>query len=253
MKKIKLFILLTIIILTCTGCSVEYNINITEDNIEESINISDNITSTRTKEDILEEYNTWYPTYVNYITEGETIEIEDFSYKTEGVEYHQKKIENLNNGYKYTYNYTYPIDKYYDAYTLARTYNEVTVQKRYDSLVVKTSKANYLCDYDYFDEVKVNITVDPKVYKLNYTNTSDVIGNTYTWTLNRSNCNDSQILLTLDTISGIKNDQDNNLDIKPWSEYTLYMFLGILVLIIIVVYFIFKKMKEKNEKMDLDD
>ena len=41
MKRIKLLFLLTLITITCTGCSVEYNINITKDNIEETIYVSD--------------------------------------------------------------------------------------------------------------------------------------------------------------------------------------------------------------------
>ena len=47
MKRNKLLFLLTLIVMTCTGCSVEYNINITKNNIEETINVNDNITSNR--------------------------------------------------------------------------------------------------------------------------------------------------------------------------------------------------------------
>ena len=256
MKKIKLLFSMTLIILTCTGCTVEYNLNVTEENIEEVIKVNDYITSTRTKEDILNEYNTWYPTYVNFITQGESIEIEDYSQKTDGVEYHNKKINTITNGYNYTYDYTYPINKYYDAYTLARAYSETTVQQAYTNLIIKTSNKNYLCDYDYFEEVKVNITVDPEIYKLNYTNTSNINNNTYTWILNRSNCNDSQIILTLDINNQYdrENDaDDNNSNIKSDSEYTLYIFLGAMLLIVVIGYFIFKRMKEKNENIDLDD
>jgi len=107
MKRIKLLFLLTLITITCTGCSVEYNINITKDNIEETIYVSDYITSNRTKSQILNHYNMWYPTYVNFITDGESIEIEDFSEKVDGIEYHDKSIMELSNGYKYTYKYIY--------------------------------------------------------------------------------------------------------------------------------------------------
>ena len=105
MKRIKLLFLLILITITCTGCSVEYNINITKDNIEETIYVTDYISSDRTKREILNHYNMWYPTYVNFITNGESIEIEDFSEKIDGIEYHDKSIIELNNGYKYTYKY----------------------------------------------------------------------------------------------------------------------------------------------------
>lgn len=262
MKKTKIFALLSLITLTCTGCTVEYNIKITKDNVEEVINVNDKVSSTRTKEDILKEYNIWYPTYVNFITEGETIEIEDFSYKTEGVEYHQKQIENLDNGYNYTYSYIYPIGKYYDAYILARTFLETTVYEGNDNLVIKTSDKNFLCDYDYFEKVKVNITIDPEVYELNYTNTSNINNNTYTWVLDRSNCENSKIVLTLDTKNNYNvttnsdinnNNADSNNNIKKTTDYTMYIFCGILILVIIIGYFISKKIKEKSEKFDLDD
>lgn len=252
----KKFILLILIILTCTGCSIEYNITITDNDIKEVIEVKDYITSNRTKETILNEYNIWYPTYVNYITEGESIEIEDYSYKTEGVEYHQKEIETLNNGYLYTYKHTYPIDKYYDAYTLARTYLETTVQANNNSLILKTGKKNLLCNYNYFDELTVNIIIDSETYKLNYTNSSNINNNKYTWTLNKSNCDDSQIILTLDRISnydGLNSDKSNNTNVKKNSDYIMYIFYGILIIIILIGYYIFKKMKEKSEKMDLDD
>lgn len=261
MKKVKLLCLMILIGITCTGCTVEYNLDISKNSIEETINVTDYTTSTRTKTDILNHYNQWYPTYVNYIPEGETIELEDFNQKADGVEYYEKSIEETDNGYKYTYKYIHQIDKYYDAYVLASTFLETTVYEGSDSLVIKTSDKNFLCDYDYFENVKVNITIDPEVYKLNYTNASNINNNTYTWTLDRSNCEDSQIVLTLDKeinyddfLGEDTNDDKNNTgDTKNATDYTMYIFCGILILIIILGYFILKKIKEKSEKIDLDD
>lgn len=254
MKKIKLLLLLFFIVITCTGCTIEYNINITKNKIEEVIKVNDYISETRTNQDIMEHYNTWYPTFVNYIPEGqETIELEDYNKKIEGIEYHAKTINEINNGYQYTYEYIYPIDKYYDSYVLASSFIETTVHKGYNNLVIKTSKENLLCQYDYFDSVKVNITIDSEVYKLNYTNTSNIKNNTYTWTLDRSNCKDSQIILTLDKIIE-KNEQNDNKEPKNKnSEYTMYIFFGIMLIFVIIGYIIFKKMKQKSENFDMDD
>lgn len=262
MKRIKLLCLMILIGLTCTGCTVEYNLNITEENIEETINVTDYITSNRTKTDILDHYNLWYPTYVNFIPEGETIELEDFTQKADGVEYYEKTIEETNNGYNYTYKYTHQIDKYYDAYVLASTFLETTVYQGNDSLVIKTSDKNFLCDYNYFENVKVNITIDPEIYQLNYTNSINVNGNTYSWTLDKNNCEDSQIILTLDTKDnpnetlngdGTNNTDDNSNATGEMTDYTMYIFCGILILIIILGYFIIKRIKEKSEKINLDD
>ena len=196
MKKIKLLLLITLIMTLCTGCNIDYNLYINEDNIEEIINVNDYITENRTKSDILNHYNMWYPTFVNFIKEGESIEIEDFSEKVETIEYHQKDINKIENGYKYTYKYTYDIDKYYDAYSLANTYIETTVLNQDETLVLRTKKENLLCQYNEFESLKINITIDPNVYKLNYTNTSNISNNTYTWYLDKNNCNDGEIILT---------------------------------------------------------
>lgn len=257
MKKIRLLFLTIIILVMCTGCSIEYNINITEDNIEETIYVNDYFTSSRTRNDILTHYDMWYPVFVNYVTEGETIELEDFSEKAPGVEYYNKNINETANGYKYSYEYTYDIDDYYDSYALATTFIEPTVHKSYDALVLKTSQENLLCNYDYFDTLKVNITIDPEVYKLNTTNTSNVRNNTYTWTLDKSNCNDSQILLTLDIINNniddIISDKNEKNNKNKLSDYALYIFLGILLILIFIGYNIYKKIKAKNDNFTEDD
>lgn len=248
MKKVKLLFLTFLIVITCTGCTVEYNINITKDTIAETINVTEYFTSNRTQEDILKEYNTWYPTYVNFITEGESIEIEDYNHKTPGVEYHNKNINNLNGGYNYKYSYIYPINKYYDAYVLTTAFVETTIQKNYDSLIIKTTKENLLCGYDYFDSLKVNITVDPQIYKLNYTNTNNIKNNTYTWTLDRTNCNDSQIILTLEDIQYDEYLKKDDKDKETKKDYSLYIFFGILIVLILIGYYIYTKIKKKNEE-----
>ena len=258
MKKIKLILILILIVTTCTGCTVEYNINISKDTIEEVINVNDYISSTRTSQEIMKHYNTWYPTFVNYIPDGqETIELEDFNEKVKGIEYHEKNINQTNNGYQYEYKYNYPLNKYYDSYVLARSYIETNIYNGYNDLVIRTGKENLLCQYDYFDSAKVNITIDPEAYKVNYTNTSNVNGNTYSWNLDRSNCNDSQIILTLDKIhkSDITTKEPSvEIDKKSkTSDHTLYIFLGILLIIVLIGYIVFKKMKEKSERIDLDD
>lgn len=254
MKKIKLLFLTILIGTLCTGCTIEYNINITNNEIKEVINVTDQVSDIRSNSDILKHYNMWYPTFVNFIKKGETIEIEDFSKKVDGIEYHNKKINKINNGYKYTYDYTYDIGEYHDSYALANAFIETTIHEKNGSLVLRTSKENLLCQYDYFDSVKVNITIDPEIYKLNYTNTSNIRNNTYTWTLDRSNCNDSQIILTLDknnpSTQSTSSNNNNTNETKKDNSYVLYIFLGILVLIIYFGYKWFLEFKEKNNNID---
>ena len=254
MKRNKLLFLLFLITTTCTGCSIEYNLNITKDNIEETIYVTDYISSNRTKKEILNHYNMWYPTYVNFITKGESIEIEDFSKKIDGIEYHDKNIIELNNGYKYTYKYKYPINKYHDSYVLASSFAETTVYKKTNSLVLKTSDESFLCNYNYFDNVKINVTIDPEIYKLNYTNSSSKNNNTYTWNINKNNCNNSEIILTLDILdkenSNINSNNNENKKKKSMDSYVIYIFLIIMILIIFFGYKWFMNFKDKNNDID---
>lgn len=253
MQKNRLFLMSFLILITCTGCKVEYNINITENNVEESINVTDYTTSKRTKKEILNHYNMWYPTYVNFITDGESIEIEDFSEKIEGIEYHEKKINQISNGYKYNYQYTYPVNKYYDSYILASSFAETTVYKRTNSIVLKTGKENFLCDYDYFEEAKINITIDPNIYKLNYTNAEKHNNNTFTWVLDKNNCNNSEIILTLDIVNnniGNNSSNKNTLKNKAIDEYMYYIFFGVLAIIIYLGYKWFQNLKGQNNDIE---
>ena len=259
MKKIRLLFISILIIMSCTGCNVEYNIKITKDNIQETINVIDYESTVRTKNDIIKQYNKWYPTYVNYMSSDTSIKIENFNKKYEGIEYHNKNIIEVNNGYKYTYNYNYSINKYYDASTLANSFKDTTVLKKNNSLVLKTSKESFLCKYKYFENAKINITIDEEIYKLNYTNAESRNKNTYTWNINKNNCNNNEIILTLEVINdssstenqinnNIKND--SNKKINNIDNYILYIFLAILALIIYFGYKWFINMKDKNNDID---
>ena len=57
MKNKKVLFLMILILINCTGCTIEYNINITKDNIKETIIVNDYITDTRTDNDIMTHYN----------------------------------------------------------------------------------------------------------------------------------------------------------------------------------------------------
>ena len=265
-------ILLILILMICTGCSTEYNINITKNTIEEEIIVADYISSKRTNDDILSQYNTWYPTFVNYIKDGESIELKNYQQKVDGIQYHDKKINKITNGYKYTYKYIYDIEDYYDSYILASTFYETNINETNNKLILKTSKKNFLCNYEYFENVKVNITIDPQVYKLKYTNSQNKKNNTYTWNLNRNNCNDSEIILTLDKIdnnssnttnkplednsinNNINNNQtsntNNNKNNSIINNYAIYIFIGILVILLLFGYNWFNNMKEQNNNID---
>lgn len=255
MKKIKLLIMMILLSTILTGCSVEYNLMVNKDTFEEEIIVNDQITQTRTKEAILKHYNKWYPTYVNYNKNAESIPLPNYDKKYEGIEYHNKEIKEISNGYQYKYSYIYDINDYYDAYILANTYSDATIQQSPKTLVLKTSKQNFLCNYDYFDSLKVNITIDPKNYEINYTNANTNNNNTYTWVINRKNCKNSQIILTLNEKENVINNDTvdkEEINIKI-NKYSIYIWYGIILIIVLIVYFIIRKKQKKLDDFDIDD
>ena len=139
---------------------------------------------------------------------------------------------------------------------LASVFPDVTIHEESDKIVIRTSKENFLCNYNYFDSAKVNITIDPKIYKLNYTNSTIKNNNTYTWNLDRNNCSNGEIVLTLNKIT-----EENNIPIDPTeknknnnnnilSKYAVFIFCGILIIIVFLGYKWFDKLKNKNNGID---
>ena len=124
----------------------------------------------------------------------------------------------------------------------------------------------------YFDNSATS-PIDPEVYELNYTNTSEINNNTYTWYLDRSDCTNSQIILTLNrkknindsstntsnnsniTNNYLPSDQNNigNITNNDYSEYTMYIFAAIAIVIILIGSYIFKKLKEKSDQNNTID
>lgn len=272
MKRISQGLIAFILLALCSGCTINYNIEINNDTINEVIEVNDIVMDNRTKEDIYNEYQRWFPVYV--AVEEDTPMEYDSSIKVDGIEYHEKTIKDLSNGYYYTYKYIYPIEKYNNASILRQAFEKRKAYVGNDYITLKTDKINLLCNYSYFESLKVNITIDDEIYKLNNTNAHSVDGNTYTWNLNRNNCDASEIILVLDNINknneqpGNQNsDDDNNINgnnntgdnnninnqNNNISDYTMYIFCGILIIIILIGYFIFKKYQEKNNNYNVGD
>ena len=251
MKKIKLLLIMILISILSTGCSVEYNLTISSNTIKEEIIVNDKITSTRTKDKILAQYNKWYPTYINYITSGESIPLPNYNTKYTGVEYYDKSIEETSNGYKYKYQYAHKKEKYYDAYVLANTFFDTTVYDTKNNFEIFTSQQTYLCQYDYFETLNVNVTVDTNSYRIIDHNADKVKNNVYSWTINRDDCEDGEMILSLGKLSS-KNGKNNNKKANS-TGIELYVFCFTLLILVIIGYFIIKKKKQKLDDFDIDD
>ena len=184
MKRINNLLIVLVILILCTGCTIDYKLEITDDQIVEKISIVDTETASRTKEKIYNEYKRWFPVYTDI---SDTPMEFDINTKIDGVEYHEKNITETTSGYNYEYNYTYPIKKYPNASVLRQMYQKKNIYIGNDYITINTDNTNLLCHYSYFESINIDISIDPKIYKVNTTNADDVTNNRYRWYFNRKN------------------------------------------------------------------
>ena len=257
MKRIKRILFILVIALLCSGCTVKYNLEIKESEIIENIIVNDTFIEGRTSSDILNDYNSWMPVYDNIDNPDLIRDSDDEGGKIDGIEYHEKNITNINNGYYHTYKYTYPINRFSHANSLKLAFGKPIVYDGGSYLNLRTDNQNVLCNYDYFESLQVNIKVDLDKYTVSNHNAHRVSGSTYTWNLNRNNCNNSIISLTLNkksnntsAITTTKRNNEVDKNNKGLDNYVLYIFLGVMVLVIIFGYRWFMNMKERDNGVD---
>ena len=248
-NKILIFILLLIM---CSGCTIKYDLEITGTEVKEKISINDVQTENRTKENIYNEFNVWFPAYYNAF--GSQVTEADLSQKVDNIEYHEKNIKELDDGYTFNYKYTYPLDKFADAQSIRQVYSKSNFYIEDKYISINTNNKNKLCNYSNFKEMVVSISVDEKYYFVQYNNADEVKDNKYTWKFDRNNCEDSKILLTLNRIAkpSKKNESiTGNKKTNNEKDYTVYIIYGVMIIILLLVALYIQKMKEKNDKFDI--
>ncbi len=244
MKKKKL-ILAMLIALCTTGCTVDYNLVIEDNNIKETTTFHQESSDTDEKSSMYSQYLEEYPIYID----------EKYLYynpnkKVEGNTYYDKSITDDSNGYNATYKAEFKI-KEYDR---SRFFNYAFVNRSsgYDK--------NEGCYYIIADKLKIfeqenninhiNVSINLVGYKVIESNQDSVNNNTYTWSFDRSDKERSIVLRLKKDNSNVEvkpSNNDKNDTIKKESQYTMYIFYGILLLVIIIGYLIFRKMKQSND------
>lgn len=249
MKKWKNLWGIIIVLLLCTGCSIDYNLEITQENVKETIKVNDIVTNERSKETIYNEYNRWIPAYIN----SGTATNYDSSIKSDKLEYHTKEIEELQNGYNYTYQFNYSLYKYADATAPREAFQKRKFYEGEDYIIINTDKTNLLCNYSYFDKLKVTINYDNTIYHVDYTNADKQSVNSLEWNLDKSNCNDSEILLKLNKVEKPSSQPQKEKKENTLEQYIFYIFLIVMIVIIYVGYRFFSKIAKQNDDFGEDD
>ena len=242
MKKILILISFLLIL---SGCTVNYNITIDEDNIKEDINVIDNITSTRTRENIISFYNSWYPVY-SY--DGI---INDYSTKLDDVVYYNKSnlVENTDS-LTYTFSYNHKIDDYpkNNLWTLYLINNTFTNNS--DKISIYSGKGMQLFNKSDITNFNVNITTDLEVIEHN---ADRVTNNTYTWEYNLDNYRTKSVKIVLNKekqdedkptpSNPNQNEEENNPSTEKNDQEksnNLVLILGLLGLFFIILIILLK-------------
>lgn len=239
----KRIILLIILLLLTTGCTCEYNLNITGNKYSEEVIITAN-----TSEEINNINNEWKI----------PVDKEEYDYlggdpsttaTASGDTYKYNISAN-----KLTLNYDFTRTSLNNSTAISNCYSQATIQSYKDSTIISTSdKVLCFSNYPSLTNLKINITTTKPVKNHN---ADKVSGNTYTWIITKNNANNKPVNMVIN--NGESSSSTNPSSSSSSSQtntnkndYTLYIFCGILLIVLLFGYFIFKKIKNNADDMDV--
>lgn len=239
MKKIVrnlIFIISAILLLS--GCTVDYNLSIDSDFINENISFIENDMS---KLDTIRTYGTFWMDDISYrdlINEYMKMNIASMR---DNKSFYDKQLIS-DNGIGMSLNYKFNLENYQNSKSVYNCYKYFNVSNTDDTYTISTSK-DFLCfneDYPLLEQVNVNITTK---YKVLETNATIIDGDTYSWVINKTNAENSQIIIKFQTKS------DNMFaDIINEDNKFLILIIGMLGVIgIIIVSYVYLKGRKNNK------
>lgn len=229
--KIKYFILILIIFMMC-GCTAEVNLEISDSQVRESVDITFYQNAIYSKDIIKSSFRNYIPIYAtDVIVDAE----EDRPFPN--INYYEKSETDLGNGYKFNYKYNFNIDKYEDARTVKDGFRSYVISLNENNHTISITTDNngllYFDDYPELEEVKINIRTN---YKVLENNADSVNGNIYTWVFNKDS--NKSIDMLIDT----SNSNNSFVIIETLNN------VFPIVCIVIVVFVVFLLLLLKNKK-----
>ena len=230
-KKILTLILLIFMV---GGCSVEVNLDISDNKIKESNDITVLENAIYTKEILRTSFRDYIPIYASDLI-VDTVPDQPFS----DVLYYNKNTTDLGNGYRFNYSYDFDIDKYGDARTIKDGFRDYSYSYRNDIISLSTDNEGliYFNDFPLLEEVTVNIKTD---YLVEENNADSVNGNTYTWVFNK----DSK--KSIDIVIDTSKSGDRVLGIVNVSTVIT---IGVVIGIVLIILFLLLIRNRKNNKI----
>lgn len=188
------------IIFFLSGCSVKYEIDLTNNGVNESLNVIETDSSNQYFE-MLKDYNDDVP--VIY-----TDQDPDMYGSYEGVEFYD--INNLSSDTKadFTLSHAFSNNDFSQSNIINTCYDRVTFTNNANSLNINTS-SKFLCFQKYItlDEVEIAIKTDKVITSHN---ADRVENNTYIWLLNKDNAQNKSIQINSNPRRIEENPEDDN-------------------------------------------
>lgn len=219
------FIFILVILLGCTGCSIEYNLTIDKEFAKEKIEAT--LENNDDNKKIVDIYTK------NRITSYFDSDLNEFMY------YDINKIDDKTD-LKLQAEYRYPLKKlqYSNAAEKCLYNRSVNIDNKY--ITINTSEG---INCIYYDEVKqidklvINIT---SKYVVEKTNADEINGNIYTWNIDDKNYQDKSIYMKINYTKKYKTNLEKN---------ALKIALGLLFFIIISIIIIILIKLKQNRKI----
>lgn len=227
-KKIILLILVTLLF---TGCTVKYDLSINSDlTVNEKVTASDISTSIKTKTGM-------EPTVV-------ANSLYDL-YKIDGVDYSFSTVEG-NNSITSTATTSFKSLEEYEDYFKSDIIKEVNITKKDSYITLEYKQEVPLNNYSsmslIYDTIEVNIDVP---FKVTENNADKVKGNTYTWVISK-NDKLKNIKITFDSSETKISKKIDFGFFEINVNYAVLLISGFVLLILITIVYIYTKNKKNN-------
>ena len=227
--KVKCLILILVTFLMC-GCTAEVNLDISNDKVNESVDITFYQNAIYSKDLIKTSFRNYIPVFAKDLIVDTEEDLPNANTK-----YYQKKETDLGNGYKFNYKYNFDIVDYNNARTIREAFKSYNVSKNGNiiSLTTDDNGIIFFDDYPELEEIKINIKTD---YYVEENNADRVSNNTYTWIFNKDS--KKSINMLIDTT------KEANYSVIDWR---IPIVIIIAIVLIISLFLVFRN--KKNNKI----
>ena len=230
MRKYKLIYCL-ILSIFLVGCTANYNVNITENGVEESFEFTendsskwDNILFPHTdltyRTSVMENAN--WPTGSFYQRGGNPYE----PIKMDGVEYYNQELISNNESLGIKYNYNFNLDDYNESNAVRSCFKNFSFGNGKKTIQIYAKDAsNCFNARKMLEKVKITLTSS---YKVVSHNADKVENGKYIWNIDAKDASDKQIDMILTKDENYINEDENQND----NYLTIIVAIGIFIVII---------------------